>query len=128
MEEIVEGILSVDSWPQVAVVIGVLLFLLGKQWLDGRKISRVTDTVDQVRQDTAQVAHEVQNNSGKSLKDVAERTEQNSTDIVQAVAHMSDKLDEHLSYAAEESVILRELAEHYLPATKATPDTPRGDE
>jgi ribosomal protein L12E/L44/L45/RPP1/RPP2 len=114
MDEIVEGILRVDSWPQVAVVIGVLLFLLGKQWLDGRKINRVTNTVDQVRQDTAQVAHEVQNNSGKSLKDVAERTEQNSTDIVQAVAHMSDTRDEHLSSAAEESVVLRKLAERYL--------------
>src|SRR5690606_11093747 len=114
MDEIVEGILRVDSWPRVAVVIGVLLFLLCKQWLVGRKLNRVTNTVDQVRQDTAQVALEVQNNSGKSLKDVAERTEQNNTDIVQAIAHMSDNLDEHLSYAAEESVVLRKFTDRYL--------------
>lgn len=123
MVEIIEGVLHVESWIQV-VVIGLLLaFLVARQWLDSRKLNTVVSTTEQavtqaaaaatqagkVANDVALVAHEVQNNSGQSLRDVADRTETNTTDVLTAVQAVSDKLDAHLSVAVEESATLAEV-------------------
>lgn len=123
MIEIIEGVLHVESWIQV-VVIGLLLaFLIARQWLDSRKLNTVQKVTEQaaneaavasaaagkVAEDVALVAHEVQNNSGKSLRDVADRTETNTSDVLTAVQAVSDKLDAHLSVAVEESATLAEV-------------------
>ena len=123
MNDIIEGVLSVDTWPQV-IVIGLGLAFLGwRQWLDSRKLNTVVDTTaeaaskaavaasnaSKVADDVALVAHEVQNNSGKSLRDVADRTETNTTDVLTAVQAVSDKLDAHLSVAVEESATLADV-------------------
>lgn len=114
MTEIIEGVLNVDSWPQVIVIIAGLCFLGYRQWLDSRKLNKVVDNASAAAEATAIVAHEVQPNSGKSLKDVAERTESNTADVLSAVQSVSDKLDAHLSVAVEESAILAQLKEKYL--------------
>lgn len=123
MDDIIEGVLAVDTWPQVIVIGLGLGFLAWRQWLDSRKLNTVVSTTEQaatkaavaadsaskVADDVALVAHEVQNNSGKSLRDVADRTETNTSDVLTAVQAVSDKLDAHLSVAVEESATLAEV-------------------
>lgn len=123
MNEIIEGILNVDSWPQVIVIVAGLGYLAARQYIDSRKLNTVVDTTaqaaseaaaaatraGQVADDVALVAHEVQNNSGQSLRDVADRTETNTSDVLSAVQSVSDKLDAHLSVAVEESATLSEV-------------------
>lgn len=123
MTEIIDGVLHVDSWIQVAVIALGLAFLGWRQWLASRKLDTVVNTTEtaatvaaeaataagKVADDVALVAHEVQNNSGKSLRDVADRTETNTSDVLTAVQAVSDKLDAHLSVAVEESATLAEV-------------------
>lgn len=114
MDNIIQGVLNVDSWPQVAVIIAGLAYLAWRAYLDGKRIRKAETHAENAAEAAAITAHEVQNNSGKSLKDVAERTEANTTDVLTAVQAVSDKLDEHLSFAAEESAVLNQLKAKYL--------------
>jgi predicted negative regulator of RcsB-dependent stress response len=109
MGDIIDGVLQVTTWPQVVVVLGILGYLCYRAYQDGKKVEKVKDKVDEVEAQTALVAHEVQNNSGKSLRDVADRTETNTSDVLTAVQAVSDKLDAHLSVAVEESATLAEV-------------------
>jgi len=111
MTEIIEGVLNVDSWPQVVVIVAGLAYLAIRAHYDGKRVRKAADHAEHAATSAAITAHEVQNNSGKSLKDVAERTESNTTDVLTAVQAVSDKLDAHLSVAVEESATLVEVKE-----------------
>lgn len=114
MTDIIEGVLNVDSWPQVIVIIAGLAYLGWRAHLDGKRIRKAEGHAEAAAESAAITAHEVQNNSGKSLKDVAERTEGKSDEVLEAVQTLSGRLDEHLSTAVEESAILAQLRDKYL--------------
>jgi len=114
MDNIIDGVLNVDSWPQVIVIVAGLVYLGWRAHLDSRKITKASDHAKAAAASAATAAHEVQNNSGKSLKDVAERTETKSDEVLEALGAVSDKLDAHLSVAAEEAAVLAELKAKYL--------------
>lgn len=107
MNDIIKEVLAVDSWPQVAVLALGLLYLIARQWIDSRRISRVADDTKQVAADSAVAAHELQNNSGKSVKDITERTER-------AVTELAAAFDAHLTDARDKDAVLDQLRDKYL--------------
>ena len=57
----INALLGVQSWPQVIVILGGLGYLAFKAYINDKK--------------TDQIVHQVQNNSGSTMKDAIDRTE-----------------------------------------------------
>lgn len=107
MDNIIEEILHVDSWQGVIVIVAGFVYLAVRDWRSTKKVEAVKTATEETNAGVGAVLHQVENNSGTSLKDAVDRIEP-------AVTEMTTKLDAHLEHAAAESAILAQLAERYL--------------
>lgn len=107
MDEIIQEILHVDSWQGVVVIVAGFAYLAWRDYRSTKKVETVKTQVEETNAGVGAVLHQVENNSGTSLKDAVDRIEP-------AVTEMTAKLDAHLEVAEAESKIIAQLAERYL--------------
>lgn len=107
MDQIIEGIFNVDSWQGVVVIVAGFAYLAWRDYRSTKKVEDVKTEVKETNAGVGAVLHQVENNSGTSLKDAVDRIEP-------AVKEMTEKLDDHLKVADAESKIIAQLAERYL--------------
>lgn len=111
MDEIITEILHVDSWQGVIVIVAGFAYLAWRDHKNSKKVENVKTQVDATNEAVAATAsgvgavlHQVENNSGTSLKDAVDRTEESITEL-------AGKMDQHLELAAQESAVLLEHTE-----------------
>ena len=100
MEEAIQWIMEVDSWQQVAVLALCLIFLGYRQWRNDRKTQQVKEQVETTNQGVAAtnagvkaVLHQVENNSGGSMKDAVDRIEEGQAELVEMFGEHVKKSD-----------------------------------
>jgi hypothetical protein len=123
--EPLEWIVNIDSWQQVAVLALVLGYLIFRSHRGAKKVRQVeakvsttnanvaavNDGVAAVTTGVEAVLHQVENNSGTSLKDAVDRIETGQAELVQMFG-------EHIESSEKDSERL-ELANERLAALEA---------
>ncbi len=114
MEEAIQWVMNIDSWQQVIVLVACLGYLAYRQWRNDKKTDRVKEQVDATNLGVAaanvgvkKVLHEVENNSGGSLKDAVDRIESGQAELV-------EMFGEHLKTSEVDSERLAALEAKYL--------------
>lgn len=77
MNEMIDAIMGVQTWPQVIVILGGLAYLAYRAHVDGKKVANIENKA-------TIAAHQVVNNGGGSMRDAIDRLESMVT------AHISD--------------------------------------
>jgi preprotein translocase subunit Sec63 len=119
VDETLEWVVSIDSWQQVAVLALILAYLVYRSHRGARKVKKVEAEVSSanagvaaVNEGVTQVLHQVENNSGSSLKDAVDRIETGQAELV-------DLLGNHITESKQDSERLAALEHKYL-----NPDDP----
>lgn len=114
MEEAIKWVMNIDSWQQVAVLVLCLGYLAYRQWRNDKKTEQVKAQVETANQGVAAtnagvtaVLHQVENNSGTSLKDAVDRIETGQAELV-------EMFGEHVIQSEKDSERLGALEAKYL--------------
>jgi hypothetical protein len=128
VEETIEYLMNINSWEQVAVLALILGYLIYRQWKGERKVNRkVTEVKTQVDTTHEAVAgvtsgveavlHQVENNSGSSLKDAVDRIETGQAELVELFGEHKHSFDRHVESSEKDSERLAALEAKYLDPT-----------
>lgn len=139
MDEVVDWIMGINSWQQVIVLALVLGFMAWRQWRTEKKVRKVDSNVESANLGVAAVAsdvqaanqgvaavaagveagfgkvlHEVENNSGTSMKDAVDRIETGQAELVELFGQHVEKFNEHVEIAKASDERLAALEAKYL--------------
>lgn len=110
MDETIEWVLNIDSWQQVAVLALILLYLVWRSHRGARKVKAVEQKVTTanvgvaaVSQGVEAVLHQVENNSGTSLKDAVDRIETGQAELVNLVGDHVKLFGDHVEESKQDS-------------------------
>lgn len=111
----------IESWQQVAVIVAILAYLIVRSHIGARRAKRLKTEVETIAPQVAgldtgitAVLHQVENNSGSSLKDAVDRIETGQAELV-------DLVGEHIKESKVDSARLAALEEKYLDSGEPTP-------
>lgn len=121
MDETLEWLVNIDSWQQVAVLALILAYLIYRSHLGARRTKKVKAEVEATNQNVAavnhgvaQVLHQVENNSGGSMKDAVDRIETGQAELVELVGTLGHAFDQHVTASEKDSERLAALEAKYL--------------
>lgn len=117
--------MNIDSWEQVAVLALILGFMIWRQWRNDRKVNRKVNEVKEQTVTTQEavgvvttgveaVLHQVENNSGTSLKDAVDRIETGQAELVEMFGQHVVNFDHHVETSEQDSERLAALEAKYL--------------
>jgi predicted secreted acid phosphatase len=113
--------MHIDSWQQVTVLALILGYLVYRSHRGARKVKQVEKEVTTanagvaaVSEGVTQVLHQVENNSGTSLKDAVDRIETGQAELVNLVGDHVKLFGDHVEDSKKDSERLAALEQKYL--------------
>lgn len=111
----------IDSWQQVAVIVAFLAYLIYRSHRGAKKVKQVKAEVTAANAGVAavthgveQVLHQVENNSGTSMKDAVDRIETGQAELVEMFGTHVQAFNKHVETSEQDSERLAALEAKYL--------------
>jgi hypothetical protein len=106
MDEAMEWVISIDSWQQVAVLALILAYLVYRSHKGARRVKAVDQKVEATNTGVEAVLHQVENNSGTSLKDAVDRIETGQAELVNLFGDHVQLFGNHVEESKQDSARL----------------------
>lgn len=106
MDDAMEWVISIDSWQQVAVLALILAYLVYRSHKGARRVKAVDQKVEAANTGVEAVLHQVENNSGTSLKDAVDRIEEGQAELVVLLGDHVQLFGNHVEESKEDSARL----------------------